>query len=94
MREPGRIVGSLGALIGAGVIVYALIFAEFAGGPDASPLGDRLRLVLLGLVIATVALAIGAAIRHSQRWTTHVFVALGVLLSVGAVWWAVGELIG
>lgn len=94
MREPGRIIGGVGALIGIGVIVYAVMFAEFAGGPDASPLGDRLRMVLLGLVIVIVTVAVGAAIRHRQRWTTHVFVGLGALLSVGAVWWAVGELVG
>ena len=94
MREPGWIIGAIGALAGVGVITYAVLFAEFAGGPDTSALGDRLRMVLIGLVIMTVALAVGAAVRHKDRWTTHVFVGLGALAAIAAVWWAIGELIG
>ena len=94
MREPGWTIGAIGALVGVGVIAYALLFAEFAGGPDSSALGDRLRMILIGLVIVTVSLAVGAAVRHKERWTTHVFVGLGALLSIAAVWWAVGVLIG
>ena len=94
MREPGWIIGAIGALAGAGVMAYALLFAEFAGGPDSSALGGRLRMILVGLVIVTVSLAIGAAVRHKERWTTHVFVGLGALAAIAAVWWAIGELIG
>lgn len=94
MREPGWIIGAIGALAGGGVIAYALLIAEFAGGPDTSALGDRLRMVLVGLVIATIALAVGAAVRHKDRWTTHVFIGLGALAAVAAVWWAIGQLIG
>lgn len=94
MREAGWIVSGMGALVGLGIIVYALMIGEFAGGPDTSALGDRLRMVLVGAVIATIGLSVGVALRHAQRWTTHVFVGLGVLLAIGAMWWAVGELIG
>lgn len=94
MREPGWVIGVVGALAGMGVVVYALMFAEFAGGPDTSALGDRLRMVLVGLVIATIALAVGAAVRHKERWTTHVFMGLGSLAAIAAVWWAIGQLIG
>ena len=80
--------------MGFGVIAYALLIAEFAGGPDSSAIGDRLRLILVGMLIATVGLSVGVALRHQQRWTTHVFVGLGALLALAAVWWAVGELIG
>lgn len=94
MREPGWIIGTVGALAGFGVVAYALFFAEFASGPDSGALGDRLRMVLIGFVIATIALAVGAAVRHQSRWTTHVFVGLGALAAIAGVWWAIGELIG
>ena len=57
MREPGWIIGAIGALAGVGVITYAVLFAEFAGGPETSAVGDRLRMVLVGLVIGSTAAA-------------------------------------
>lgn len=94
MRAAGLIVAGAGSLIGCAVIAYAFLVAEFVDGADTSAGGDHVRMVLVGLAIVAVAVALGLALRHGHRWATYVFVLLGTLLGLAAIWWAVSELIG
>lgn len=94
MRAAGWVVSVAGAAVGLGVAAYALLVAEFAGGPDLSPGGERARMVLVGLAIVVVALALGSGLRRSRRWATYVFMALAALLGLGALWWTAGVLLG
>ncbi|WP_144276235.1 hypothetical protein [Demequina sp. NBRC 110053] len=94
MRAAGWTVSGVGAAAGLAVVAYALVVADFAGSATSSALGDQTRTVLVGIGIAAVALAVGAGLRHSRRWTTYVFVALAALLGLAALWWAAGELLG
>lgn len=94
MRAAGLTVAGVGSLIGLGVIAYAFVGADFVDGAQSSARGDHVRMVLVGIGIVAVAVSVGLALRHEQRWATYVFVLLGALLGLAAIWWAVTELIG
>ena len=94
MRAAGLTVAGVGSLTGLAVIAYAFVGAEFMDGAESSAGGDHVRMVLVGLAIIAVALTLGLALRNGHHWATYVFVLLGALLALAAIWWAVSELIG
>ncbi|GIG53865.1 hypothetical protein Dac01nite_06170 [Demequina activiva] len=83
-----------GSLVGFAVIAYAFLGAEFVDGPESSAIGDHVRMVLVGVAIIAVGLTLGLALRHGHRWATYVFLLLGALLALAAIWWAAKELLG
>ena len=94
MRAAGWLVTGLGVLVGTCIVAYAVLIADYADSPMASARGDQIRTLLVGVTVVTVGLAIGGALRHRARWTHYVFVALGAMLAIAALWWALRELLG
>ncbi|WP_297083727.1 hypothetical protein [uncultured Demequina sp.] len=94
MRAAGWIVSGVGTLVGLAVIAYAFMWADFQDSHQSSAGGDHVRMVLVGIGIAAVALAIGGGLRHGRRWASYVFVGLAAVFGIAAVWWAVTEIIG
>jgi len=94
MRAAGWIVSGVGTAVGLALIVYSFMWAEFSTSMQSSAGGDHIRMVLVGIGIAAVALAIGGGLRHGRRWASYVFVGLAAIFGIAAVWWAVTEIVG
>lgn len=95
MRATAWTIGGVGTAVGLLLIVAVLMGgATLPGFSGEGGLGPDLRASLIGIAIIAVSIAVAASVRRSHLWANHVFVLLGILGAVAAVWWAVAELLG